>query len=86
VDGGDHSDHAAAARPTSSHENKSAWHHFGGRKRGQSGQGAELGSIPNRDDTPKPETQIQRQAAPPVTQAPPKELPNAELPQAAIKV
>ncbi|KAM0723048.1 hypothetical protein Q7P37_001247 [Cladosporium fusiforme] len=31
----------------------SKWH-FGGRKRGQSGQGAELGSMPNREDTPKP--------------------------------
>lgn len=86
VDGGDHSDHAAAARPTSSQENKSAWHHFGGRKRGQSGQGAELGSIPNRDDTPKPETQVQRQATQPATQAAPKESSNAGLPQAAIKV
>lgn len=31
----------------------SKWH-FGGRKRGQSGQGSELGSMPNREDTPKP--------------------------------
>jgi hypothetical protein len=32
----------------------SSWHHFGGRKRGQSGSGAELGSIPKREETPKP--------------------------------
>ena len=46
-----------------SHQNqdgvKSSWHHFGGRKRGQSGQGAELGSIPKREETPKPEAQSQ---------------------------
>ncbi|KAJ8606979.1 hypothetical protein MRB53_040576 [Persea americana] len=46
------------ARPASSHE-KSSWHHFGGRKRGQSGQGAELASFPDmispaRENTPKP--------------------------------
>lgn len=37
-------------------ESKSSWHHFGGRKRGQSGQGAELGAVPKRDaaSTPKP--------------------------------
>lgn len=31
----------------------SKWH-FGGRKRGQSGQGSELGSMPDREQTPKP--------------------------------
>ena len=34
--------------------NRSSWHHFGGRKRGQSGSGAELGDIPRREETPKP--------------------------------
>jgi hypothetical protein len=33
---------------------KSSWHHFGGRKRGHSGQGAELGDIPKREETPRP--------------------------------
>ena len=33
---------------------KSSWHHFGGRKRGQSGSGAELGDIPRREETPRP--------------------------------
>lgn len=43
------------SRPASSHE-KTSWHHFGGRKRGQSGQGAELGSYPKieRESTPRP--------------------------------
>lgn len=58
-------DHDSGTRPTSSHESNnksSAWHHFGGRKRGQSGQGAELGSIvPKREETPKPEKQQQSQ-------------------------
>jgi hypothetical protein len=80
VDSGDHTDNSAAARPTSSNENKSAWHHFGGRKRGQSGQGAELSSIPKRDETPRPESQLQKQVAAPVTEAAPTEAP------AAIKV
>lgn len=50
----------ASPRPNSSHE-RGAWHHFGGRKRGQSGQGAELGSYPptaaippKREETPRP--------------------------------
>ncbi|QIX01933.1 hypothetical protein AMS68_007450 [Peltaster fructicola] len=56
-------DHSSTAngtdgRPGSSHE-KSSWHHFGARKRGQSGQGSELGSYPGlqtpkREETPKP--------------------------------
>lgn len=41
----------AAPGATSGQDSK--WH-FGGRKRGQSGQGAELGSMPDRQDTPKP--------------------------------
>jgi hypothetical protein len=43
----------AAPGATSGQESK--WH-FGGRKRGQSGQGAELGSMPqpSRENTPKP--------------------------------
>ncbi|KAF2722837.1 hypothetical protein K431DRAFT_221350 [Polychaeton citri CBS 116435] len=61
------------SRLTDSHEPSSdqrppssgSWHHFSGRKRGQSGQGAELGSMLNkeeiiRDQTPKPERQIER--------------------------
>lgn len=40
---------------------KSSWHHFGGRKRGQSGQGAELGDIPKREETPRPlESQVKK--------------------------
>ena len=50
------SDHAD--RPASGGQKdgavKSSWHHFGGRKRGQSGQGAELGDIPKREETPRP--------------------------------
>jgi hypothetical protein len=41
---------------------KSAWHHFGGRKRGQSGQGAELGDIPKREETPRPlDSQVKKE-------------------------
>lgn len=46
---------------------KSSWHHFGGRKRGQSGSGAELGAIPKREETPKAESQLkheERQSTP----------------------
>ena len=49
---------------------KSSWHHFGGRKRGQSGQGAELGSLPQREGTPKAESQLkheERPSTPPTT-------------------
>lgn len=51
-------------RPPSSDSGK--WHHFGGRKRGQSGQGSELGSMPTvkREETPKPESQLRREVAP----------------------
>jgi hypothetical protein len=41
------------ATPGATPGQDSKWH-FGGRKRGQSGQGAELGSMPIREDTPKP--------------------------------
>jgi hypothetical protein len=41
------------ATPGTTPGQDSKWH-FGGRKRGQSGQGAELGSMPIREDTPKP--------------------------------
>ena len=43
------------------------WHHFGGRKRGQSGQGSELGSIPiiKREETPKPESQLRKEISKP---------------------
>lgn len=49
---------------------KSSWHHFGGRKRGQSGSGAELGTIPKREETPKAESQLkneERQSTPQAT-------------------
>jgi hypothetical protein len=60
VDSVDHSaenGNANNSRPGSGSENKSApWHaHLTGRKRGQSGQGAELGSIPKKE-TVKPES------------------------------
>ncbi|KAK5123103.1 hypothetical protein LTR85_003301 [Meristemomyces frigidus] len=54
MDSGDHSE-----RPTSSDGNRS-WHHLG-RKRGQSGTGSELGSIPKRETTPKPESQLRKE-------------------------
>jgi hypothetical protein len=43
------------AAPGATPSQESKWH-FGGRKRGQSGQGAELGSMPqpSRENTPKP--------------------------------
>ena len=55
-------DNETNGRPTSSHEKTEKtgpWHHLTGRKRGQSGQGAELGAVPKRDMTPKPEKQIE---------------------------
>ena len=67
-------------RPTSQDAaNKSSWHHFGGRKRGQSGQGAELGSIPvpKREETPKPDSQLkneERQATPGAENTQPPEI------------
>lgn len=56
TDYGDHSE-----RPGSQESKKEPWHHFGGRKRGQSGQGSELGAIPKRETTPKPESQLRRE-------------------------
>ncbi|KAK3068210.1 hypothetical protein LTR53_014411 [Teratosphaeriaceae sp. CCFEE 6253] len=57
----DYGDHAE--RPVSQEGNKEkAWHHFGARKRGQSGQGAELGAIPKRETTPKPESQLRKES------------------------
>lgn len=55
LDSDDHAD--SNGRPTSSHDKHSTWHNLTSRRRGQSGQGAELGSIPKRDGTPKPEKQ-----------------------------
>lgn len=63
-------------RPTSSDGGK--WHHFGGRKRGQSGSGSELGSIPKREETPKPESQLRKEIKPAEGQA----APGAETTQA----
>jgi len=61
-------------RPASLDSGKTSWHHFGGRKRGQSGQGAELGQIPKREEekelTPKPETQQAKKEEKPFTPAP----------------
>lgn len=58
-------------RPVSSH---SSWHHITGRKRGQSGQGSELGSMtqPHREETPRPESSLRNDNAlqPGTTQAP----------------
>lgn len=43
-------------------KDRSSWHHFGGRKRGQSGSGAELGDIPKREETPRPaESQLKHE-------------------------
>jgi hypothetical protein len=42
----------------------SKWHFGGSRKRGQSGQGAELGSMPIREDTPK-HSETPKQTEPP---------------------
>jgi hypothetical protein len=89
VDSVDHSD--TTNRPTSSHDKGMPWHHLTNRKRGQSGQGAELGSIPKRESTPKPEKQVEQmqQQQPqstneqfPQAQAPPTSA-KPETPQAA---
>ena len=56
-----------AERPASQKDGaqKSSWHHIGGRKRGQSGQGAELGNIPRREETPRPlEGQARKEESP----------------------
>lgn len=53
--------------------------HFGGRKRGQSGQGAELGNMPKREEnaTPKPESALRRSETP-------KPVENAEAPSTEV--
>lgn len=53
LDSDDHTD--ANGRPPSSQEKTGVWNTLTGRKRGQSGQGSELGAIPKREATPKPE-------------------------------
>lgn len=57
LDSDDHTE--SNGRPTSSQEKSGPWHHLTGRKRGQSGQGSELGAIPKREATPKPEKQLE---------------------------
>ncbi|KAK5114878.1 hypothetical protein LTR62_002036 [Meristemomyces frigidus] len=55
-------DHAPASeRPTGAGSDGKSWHHFGGRKRGQSGQGAELGAIPGRQEAPKVESGLKKE-------------------------
>ncbi|CAK4032837.1 Hypothetical predicted protein [Lecanosticta acicola] len=49
-------------RPASSGDKSGPWHHLTGRKRGQSGQGAELGAVPKREATPRPERQVEKQS------------------------
>lgn len=51
----DSSNDSQAAPGATPGQQENKWH-FGGRKRGQSGQGAELGSMPqpSRENTPKP--------------------------------
>ncbi|KAK0940806.1 hypothetical protein LTR29_007687 [Friedmanniomyces endolithicus] len=60
TDIGDHPERPASQDGTAKQEKP--WHYFGGRKRGQSGQGAELGAVPGavpkRETTPKPESQL----------------------------
>jgi len=74
----DSDSHSQSERP-SSHDGTgkaSAWHHFGGRKRGQSGQGAELGSIPKKDEVGKPmESQLSKESTKPVENTLRKEVP-----------
>ncbi|TKA65100.1 hypothetical protein B0A55_10037 [Friedmanniomyces simplex] len=58
----DYGDHTERPGSQDGNVNKEKpWHHFGGRKRGQSGQGAELGAIPKRETTPKPESQLKKE-------------------------
>lgn len=68
----DSDSHAHSERPSSNDGTgkASAWHHFGGRKRGQSGQGAELGSIPKKDEVPKPvESQLRKEETPKIVES-----------------
>jgi len=72
----------AAPGATSGQESK--WH-FGGRKRGQSGQGAELGSMPqpSRENTPKPvapESGLRHSETPKHNDTPEKADGNAQTP------
>ena len=62
------------ATPGATSGQDSKWH-FGGRKRGQSGQGAELGSMPIREDTPKPapESGLRHSETPKQTETPAEE-------------
>ncbi|KAF2172272.1 hypothetical protein M409DRAFT_49994 [Zasmidium cellare ATCC 36951] len=53
LDSDDHTE--TNGRPQSSQEKTGVWNTITGRKRGQSGQGSELGAIPKREATPKPE-------------------------------
>lgn len=52
LDSDDHTE--ASGRPQSGQEKTGVWNTITGRKRGQSGQGSELGAIPKRETTPKP--------------------------------
>ncbi|KAK5137406.1 hypothetical protein LTR08_008984 [Meristemomyces frigidus] len=57
TDSGDHH----GERPGSADGGRSSWHHLG-RKRGQSGSGAELGSMaPKREGTPKAESALRKE-------------------------
>ena len=69
-------------RPTS--QDGSKWHHLTGRKRAQSGQGAELGSVTKREETPKPDSQLKRELPQPQPQSrqhAQQATPGAEIPQ-----
>ncbi|KAK5717775.1 hypothetical protein LTR15_008614 [Elasticomyces elasticus] len=59
----DHSERPSSQDGKDANKSEKPWHHFGGRKRGQSGQGAELGAIPKRETTPKPESALKNQAS-----------------------
>jgi hypothetical protein len=75
----DSSDHSSE-RPSSADGKGSSWHHFGGRKRGQSGQGSELGAMPKREGTPKMESQLKKEHPKPVQE---QVKAGAEAPKAA---
>lgn len=55
------SDSHSERPPSQDGATRAPWHHFTGRKRGQSGSGAELGSIPKREETPKPDSQLKHE-------------------------
>jgi hypothetical protein len=78
----DSSNEQAAPGATPGQDSK--WH-FGGRKRGQSGQGAELGSMPqpSRENTPKPlasESGLRQSETPKQNETPTKTDVNAQAP------